>query len=301
LYKSAQDRFNHYLASLRAAGNSHEAADLQARVNSTRKSPSVSESLDAAMEKALNDMTGGRPDKAEMDFKDAVGLAEKLQPTDDRLEFALLQLGGLYAQKHEVDKAKAMLERALKVTEEAHGAQSPQLADPLQGLGRLAMVQGDYKTAVDYFTQAVKVNEKNYGDVNDKVADSLTMLTSVYGLEGAYDQAEPVVLRALQIEETLHGKEDPIITVPLSFLCTVYMKSNKPENAEPCEEQLIPLMEKKFGKDSAFLGSPLKMQAAALRQLGRADEAEKIEQRIQALQTGAGRFAGAPSAQVPAN
>jgi Tfp pilus assembly protein PilF len=42
--------------------------------------------------------------------------------------------------RNEVAKAEVVLERALKVTKEAHGAQSPAMADPLQGLGKLAMI-----------------------------------------------------------------------------------------------------------------------------------------------------------------
>ena len=175
------------------------------------------------------------------------------------------------------------------------------MAEPLQGLGKLAMIQKDYKTAADFFNRAAKVNEKNYGEVSDKFAESMIMLTVVYGTEGAFDQAEPVALRAVHIEESLHGKDDPKVITPLSFLCNVYEGSNQLDKLESCDERLIPIIEGKFGKDSARLGPSLKSEAGALRKLGRVDEAVKVEQRIQAIQTGAGQPAGNPSAQIPAN
>ena len=268
-YKSAQDRFNKHIAALKAAGNSREAADLESRVKAARKTPSVSESLDAMMEKGLNDMASGHREEAENDYKEAVGLAEKLQPTDDRLEQALMQLGSFYTQKHEIDKAEAVWERALKVTEEAHGAHSSNLVEPLQGLGKLAMIQKDYKTAVDFFTRAAKVNEENYGEVSDKFAESMIMLTMVYGTQGAFDQAEPVARRAVHIEESLHGKED-LKVITSSFVSLRCLREYKQSGkTTSCDERLIPLMESKISAATApFLGPPLKMEAAALRNLG---------------------------------
>jgi tetratricopeptide (TPR) repeat protein len=253
------------------------------------------------VEKGLYDMASGNREEAENDYKQAVGLAEKLQPTDDRLQQALMQLGSFYAQKHEKDRAEAIWERALKVTEESHGAHSLNMVEPLQDLGKPAMIQKDYKTAADFFHRAAKVNEENYGEVSDNFAESMIVLTVVYGTQGAFDQAEPVALRAVHIEESLHGKDNPKVITPLAFLCNVYESSNQLGNLESCDERLIPIIEGKFGKDGARLGPPLKSEAGAVCKLGRVDEAEKVERRIQAIQTGAAQPAWNPSAQIPAN
>jgi len=148
----------------------------------------------------------GHPDEAEKHYKEAVELAEKIQPHDMRLTTCLLRLGGLYAGKQNFALAEATLARGLQVTEEVYGPKSPMMTEPLQSLGGYALMKKDYNTAVDFYSRAVDVNEKTFGETNDQVAKSLVYLAMVPLMQGNYDKAEPYLLRAVSIDQSLFGK-----------------------------------------------------------------------------------------------
>ena len=118
--------------------------------------------------------------------------------------------------------AEAAYERELKVTEEIYGAQSANLAAPLQSLGRNALMQKDYASAEKFFFRAVDVNEKVYGEGSDKVAHSLLIAASVYIAQKDYAKAETYLVRALNIDESLFGHDGVDLLMPLASVCTLY-------------------------------------------------------------------------------
>src|SRR5580693_1669891 len=105
-------------------------------------------------------------------FQEAVQLAEKMEPHDQRLVTALDHVGDEYLGQDPA-AAEAAYERELKVTEEIFGVRSANTALPLQSLGRNALMQHDYAAAEKFYFREVAVNEKVYGEGSDRVAASL--------------------------------------------------------------------------------------------------------------------------------
>jgi tetratricopeptide (TPR) repeat protein len=292
-YKAAQARLERHIASMKAAGKSGEASELKTHLGTMEANQGISEKLDSAMQSGLEALVGNRPDEAEKKYKEAVELAEKIQPHDVRLMTSLMRLAQIYAGKNNFPLAQAALARRLKVTEDLYGARSPMMTEPLQALGMYALMKKDYNTALDFFLRAVDVNQKTFGETSDKVADSLRIASNVYFAQEAYDKAEPLLLRAVRIDEGLFGQDGDDLAAPLGTLCDLYDKWGKPDKAEPCYRQLLALLGKQSGPDSPLLLTTLTGEAKALRGLGRSEEAAKVEQRMKSIREASGQTEGA--------
>ncbi len=88
-YKQAQERLNLHSAALKSAGKSAEAAALEARIHNMEAAPNLSEKIDAAMQAGNQANQLRHFDEAMKHFQEAVDLAEKMQPRDQRLVTAL--------------------------------------------------------------------------------------------------------------------------------------------------------------------------------------------------------------------
>jgi tetratricopeptide (TPR) repeat protein len=95
-YRSAQIRLEEHIQSLKTAGRTKEAADLQSRIAATLAAGGTSVQLQELIH-AGDEARGERrfPD-AELSYQKAVELAEKSAPSDELLITTLENLGGIY-------------------------------------------------------------------------------------------------------------------------------------------------------------------------------------------------------------
>jgi len=282
-YKAAQNRLNAHLADLKAAGRSAEAASLEASIASMQASSGLSEKLNLAMQAGFEAHSKQQFDEARRDYGQAVDLAEKLQPHDQRLASALDYLGREYLGQ-DFTKADEAFSHELKVVEELYGPQSPNIAGPLQSLGGSAFTQKNYAAAQKYYLRALEANEKGYGEMSTQVAMSLMPLAQMFYMQTRYDQAEPYLLRAVRIYDSPPLKGDNMAMMPVDALAHLYETWGKPEKAQPLEQRIITTIEGLYGPDSRFLVPVLTRQAQSLRSLGRRDDAAQIDKRIQTIQ-----------------
>jgi tetratricopeptide (TPR) repeat protein len=277
--KAAQERLEKKLAATPGASEALKAS-LRAPVAST------SNKLDAAMQAGVKANSQQHWDEAEAHYKEAVQLAEQMQPHDLRLSTSLTHLADLYVARRDLPLAEATYQKNLKVIEELGGPENSMMADPLQALGRFALMKQDFATANDYFSRATAITEKTYGENSDKVAMSLINAAVVPMLQKQYEQAETMLLRAIRIDEALYGKDNAVgMAPPVNSLCDLYRRWDRPDKEEPCDERLNSLLEKQFGANSPVLAQSLTEQAQLLRKLGRIQEATQIEQRVQTINT----------------
>jgi tetratricopeptide (TPR) repeat protein len=277
---------NKIVASMAAVGNTSEAANLKANARATQVAPGISEKLDLALQTGGQAMSAGRLDEAEKSYKEALGLAQKVQPHDDRLTASYMALANVYGGKNDFPGVESSLEQALKSAQELYGAESPMTTRQLEALGGFAAVRGDYDSALNFDQRALDINVKTFGEASDKVADALRVQSTIYIKQMDYAKAEPILLRAVHIDNVFlaQGGGSPLDWAPLWALCQLYDQWGKPDKAEPVYRQMLGVGEERFGADSPALLTALAGEAKALRALGRTPEAEKIEQRMQSIQ-----------------
>jgi tetratricopeptide (TPR) repeat protein len=278
-YGDAQKRLDAHLAQLKTAGKSSEAADLQKRILASQASSSLSDQVDATMQfgAAANNLK--QWDEAAREYQKAVDLADKLQPHDPRLVTALDHLG-YQVLGRDPAVARDVFERELKVAQELYGPRSPNLAAPLESLGRNSLFQKDYASAEKFFFRAVDLNAQVFGESSNQVATSLVQASTVYFADKDYAKAEPYLVRAVRIDESLYGADNVGMLLPRATLCGLYDRWDQTDKAVACNRQLLAVLEKQFGESSPQLVNTLASQAKALRKLGQTAEADKIDQRL---------------------
>jgi tetratricopeptide (TPR) repeat protein len=283
-YENAQARFQQYLLSLKAAGKSADAAKLESAIGASKTANGISGRLDAAMQAAFQSYQAGNVNAAVQEYKQAVDLAEKIQPHDPRLAVALGELGNLTSALKRFDDANAIFLRQLKAAEELSGPQSPALSKPLQNAGMNAVRQKDYASAEKYLGRALDLAEKNFGPASEPVATSLRIMSLLYYSQKDYAKAEPFLVRAVKIDETLYGHDGPNAIPNLNILCSVYDRGNEPVKAADCHAHMLAILEKQYGPDNLILVATLTSEAKAFRATGHNEEATKIEARIKSIQ-----------------
>jgi tetratricopeptide (TPR) repeat protein len=284
-YSNAQQRFQQHLADLRSTGKSAEADDLEAALRSKDSTAGLDGKYHDAMQSGKQAMMEKRWSDAETSAKQAIEIAEKIQPQDARLPDAFGLLGGAYAWRMDFKDAEAAYKRQLALSEKLYGPKSPLITIALESLGMLAAQQKDCAEAESFFSRGVDLNASAFGDDSTAVADILRGLASVYLKEENFAKSESTMLRVVRVYESTYGDEDPHMSIALGSLCYIYDQWDKPDKSAPCHARIVAMAEKQFGPDSPFLVRDLTAEAKSLRQLGRNEEAAKLEQRTQALQS----------------
>jgi hypothetical protein len=284
-WESAQRRFKLHLAELRTQGQSAEATELETRLRASETAPSLDSSYHNAIKASAKAVEEKRFDDAETAAKQAVSVAEKMQPQDGRLPDAVGQLGNVYAWRMENKQAEEAYRCQLVLSEKVYGAQSPSINPALQNLAMLSLAQKDFPAAESYFSRACDLNLKTYGENSQALADSLRGLAHVYSGQQDFAKSEAALLRSTKIYETMYGADDSRVAIPLTSLCFTYDQWGNSDKSAACHARMVTMGEKEVGPNSPYLVRDLTAEAQALRKLGRAAEAAKIEQRTQSIQS----------------
>lgn len=284
-YLSAQQRFQQHLADLRADGKASEADSLEDLLKQHEAASNYDEKFHFALAKSKQAAQERRFDDAETSAKEAVSIAEKIQPQDGRLAEAVGQLGSVYAFRRDFSDASTQFQRQLAVAQQVYGPQSPMLVDAFQNLGMMAMEQNDLASSEKDFDQSLDLIRSTYGENSSQAMTSLLALSRIYFLKKDYAKAEGYVLHYVKNYELVCGETDPRMLLPVNTLCMFYDQTANFEKSAACHARMVALGEKRFGTDSPRLAEDLTAEAQALRKLGREDEAAKIEKRTQSLQS----------------
>jgi len=284
-YQDAQKRFAQHLADLRSGGKSSEADKLEASMKTKTDSAGLDEKYHDTVQACMKAMGEQRFNEAETLARQALEIAEKIQPTDGRLPEAVGTLGTVYGRRLEFTKAEELFKRQLALSEKLYGPQNPLILTPVQNLAMLTAQEKNFPESEKYFARALEINEKSYGLESSAYAQTLLGLGQLYTLEQNYAKSEATILRVLHTYENTYENNSIEMTIPLTGLCYVYDQWGKPDKSAPCHARIVAVVEKQFGSSSPYLVPELSAEAKALRQLGRNDEAAKLEQRTQALQS----------------
>jgi len=262
-YQSAQQRFQQHLADLRSSGSSAKAAYLESRLRAREATPNVDAKYHDALQASMQAAQERKFDQAETAAKQAIAIAEKIQPLDGRLPESVGQLGSVYAWRMDYKQAGENYQRQLILAEKVFGPQSPMITTALQNLALLALAQKDFANAETYFTRSYDLDQKTFGENSQGAADSLRGLAHVYSMKQDFAKSESSLLRVAKIYETIYGPDDNRLAIPWTSLCAVYDQWGKAEKSASCHAHLVAIAEKQFGPDSPYLVRELTAEAQA--------------------------------------
>jgi tetratricopeptide (TPR) repeat protein len=180
-------------------------------------------------------------------------------------------------------EAGGPLKHALSITENAKGANHPDVAWTLTNLGSLYYRQGRYGDAEALHKRALAIREQVLGESHRAVAYALNNLALVYWTQGRNSEAEGLYKRALAILEKALGANHPDLGWTLNDLALVYRAQGKYSDAERLFKRALVIQEKALGANHPQVGQSLNNLANLYRDQGKYGEAEDLLKRALAI------------------
>jgi tetratricopeptide (TPR) repeat protein len=136
-------------------------------------------------------------DRAEVEFRSALEIAQRMPAGDRRLETSLENLGRLFEHEMRMDNAQPMYELLLAVQEERKGDRDPVLLRTLLALARVAIPAGDAPTAEASLLRYLEIAEESRRADPAEHWRAMTMLARIYTLQERHDEALELQRRAI--------------------------------------------------------------------------------------------------------
>jgi tetratricopeptide (TPR) repeat protein len=173
-------------------------------------------------------------DDAEISFRDAIALFDKLSPRDRERAAALIQLEGLYAASQRFDEAVTVGRRALDASIALDGSSATTTANArrflggaLLSVGRRQSDQQNYQEAEKSLREGVQLFDPPLPGWENIFATSLTIRGKIYESNGRFADAETYFLRALDYRAKLVQPTDPLLLKILAKSCGALRPNGK--------------------------------------------------------------------------
>lgn len=191
----------------------------------------------------------------------AVGQLAGAGTTEPAALGRLLDRAGLYlAVRGNFGQAQRLLERALRVREQALGPEHPETAASLNSLGLVLGQQGQLAAARQYLDRSLAVRERVLGHDHPATAESLNDVASLLRQQGEGTAARPLYERALAIRERALGADHLRTANILNNMANLQRDQGDLGAARPLLERALAICERVLGPEhpyTALVGSNL--------------------------------------------
>ncbi len=199
---------------------------------------------------------------------------------DSRLEGQLrANLGTLYNQMGEPERAERELTAALALREGTFGPTSLEVAKTLNNLGTVYYLRGDLERALATYNRSLAAKESNLGREHPDLTSTLNNIALVQGDLELFDEALGTLQRSLAIEEEALGPEHPSLAVDLGNLGATYQEMGRYDEALAAGRRALAINEKALGADHPDLAYALTNIGDALVSKGRPQDALPFHRR----------------------
>ncbi|KAN0067154.1 HET domain containing protein [Elaphomyces granulatus] len=199
--------------------------------------------------------------------------------TDDGMEWALHELGELYADQGKLDEAEKMYQRALQRYEKAWGPDHSLTLRTVNSLGILYTNQGKLGEAEEMYQRALQGFEKAWGPDHPFTLDMVNNLGVLSTDQGKLDEAEQMHQRVLQGREKALGPDHTSTLDAVNNLGLVYANQGKADKAEKMCQRALQGYEKACGPDHPSTLNVVDTFGLLYKSQGKLDEAEKMYRR----------------------
>jgi tetratricopeptide (TPR) repeat protein len=152
---------------------------------------------------------------------EATRLAEQTAATAPATGSLLSQVGTYLQGRADLDAARPLFERAVRIDETTYGPDHPNVAVDVNNLGNLLLELGDLAGARALFERALRIDEATYGPDHPNVAVRVNNLGSVLRELGDLHGARAHYERALQIDQAAYGPNHPDVARDVNNLAYV--------------------------------------------------------------------------------
>jgi tetratricopeptide (TPR) repeat protein len=173
--------------------------------------------------------------KSTVELERAAAIYEKVPGARVKLAETLDVLGLDYVLLDAPEKARPLMERALKLYEDTRGPTHPDTSLLRVRLGGVCFQLKDDARAREHLEQAIPLVEQHSGLEAPGMSYALTALADIYDRQGAHERALPLIQRALPLQRVLLGEEHPETVWSLYLLARVHTTPRDvPRRRRPC-------------------------------------------------------------------
>lgn len=149
-------------------------------------------------------------DKAEGIYLRLIHIREELYGTEhSSTASSYNDIGTIYTNKREPDRAFEYFHKALKIQEKTLGLEHRDIAGSYNNIAVTFYDKGDYDQALEYYLKALAIRKKVFGLEHPDTASSYGNIGVFYANRGNYDEALKYYSKALSIYEKVLGKDHP--------------------------------------------------------------------------------------------
>ena len=215
--------------------------------------PTVPEALDAAVVRLGTDLQG-----------------------EPEIRAAILDaIGVVYRSLGDAQRARPLLEEALKLRREQLDVDDPVLAESLHNLGSLEHSQRRLEEAEALMREAIAIQRRAFPDGHRDLARGLSNLAAVALSQRRVDEAEALVRESLTMKQRLSGGDDLEVAVSLNFLAVILTRKGQIAEAEELYRRSIEIRRQVEGPDDPGLAKTLNNLATLL-----VDRSDRLEEAL---------------------
>jgi tetratricopeptide (TPR) repeat protein len=172
-------------------------------------------------------------------------------------------------------QAEELYQRALQIFRAARPEDDLDIADGLNGLGRIRFREGRYREAEAHFDEALRRREERLGPKHPVVATSRNNLALLhFSSGGRAREVEPMFRDVLAVREEALGPKHPLVAKSLNNLGLVLFVAGDYRASEQLNRRALAIRREVLGPEHPDVAQSLNGLASALFGEGRHQEAE---------------------------
>ena len=181
-------------------------------------------------------------------YNRALHIAEK---NNDSIDVATSynNIGSVYYQKGDYDKALEYLNKALTIQKAKLGEEHTDVATSYNNIGSLYSKKGNYDKALEYLNKALTIRKAKLGDEHTDVATSYNNMGLVYSDKGDYDKALEYYNKALTIQKSNLGEEHTDVATSYNNMGLVYSDKGDYDKALEYYNKALTIRKSKLGEE----------------------------------------------------
>ncbi len=199
--------------------------------------------------------------------------------SDNALKPAFKVVSDTIFQQNRYRLGEAQYQRMIAADTDSLGPNHPSVANDLNGLAQLYIVQKRYSEAKQCLVRALKIYESTYHAQNVLTINTVASLASVEANLGHVPEATKLYREALADAQEIVGPNSMETARILNGLAFLYFQQGQLDKASTFYEWAIASTEQAVGTKDPLLAACLKDYAQVLRGLDKNAKASEIEQR----------------------
>ena len=201
---------------------------------------------------------------------------DRLQDQPELQATYMATMADVYANLGRLDEAAPLLEEALRLRRQEHGAQHVEVAESLRSLAGLHFARGDYERSQRLTHDALAMRRRLLGNDHPDVAESLKDLGLLLYEQDRLEDAEPLFRESLDIGRRLGDNGRSTTKDALNGLALLHQNRGEYEAAEPLFREALSLARTLYGADHPGVFVAINNLATLLHDRRRHEAAEAL-------------------------